>query len=108
MVKIDPLLNKITAAEKRTIHTYSVGCKPLIQSANVIVCYDRALEIDEKYANAYYNRACLKCKLNKINECLDDLKAAAKLDETVIELARKDVDFSSINDNQEFRLLVNR
>lgn len=73
-----------------------------------IECYDRALEINDRYVNAYYNRACSKCKIGKITECLDDLKMAISLDESNIELAKKDEDFNSIKDNEEFKILVNR
>ena len=73
-----------------------------------IECFDKALEIDSNYANAYYNRACSKCRLNRVNECLDDLKMAITLDENNIESAKKDEDFNSIKDNEEFKRLLSR
>ena len=66
------------------------------------------MKIDGYYGEAYYNRARSKCRLDKINECLDDLKIAIELDERYIDLAKKDEDFNSIKDNEEFRLLLSR
>ena len=44
--------------------------------------------------------------MNKINDCLDDLKMVIALDEKYIDLAKKDEDFNSVKDNKEFRLLL--
>jgi hypothetical protein len=66
------------------------------------------LKLDNKSASVCYNRARSKCKINKTNECLGDLKMAIELDEKYVDLANKDKDFDSIKDNGEFKLLISR
>lgn len=46
--------------------------------------------------------------LNEINECLVDLKMAVALEESNIELARKDEDFNVVRYYEEFNLLLSR
>ena len=60
-----------------------------------VECYDKVLKIDGYYGEAYYNRARSKCRLDKVNECLDDSQAI-ELDERYIDLAKKDEQFATV------------
>lgn len=75
--------------------------------SSLCVFYDsKSVRLNLKtYCNAWYKKACSKCKLNHINKCLNDLKMAIPIDENYIEFAKKE-DFNSIKNNEEFRSLL--
>jgi len=71
-----------------------------------IECFDQAIEIDEKYAKAWYNKACLESLRNNKQESIKYLKKAIELDEGYIEKAKLGADFDNICDSDEFKELI--
>ena len=53
-----------------------------------IECYNKALEINPNYAGALYNRACSNVKRGNIENALEDLKTAIKIDKEYIRSAK--------------------
>ncbi|MGA8128372.1 MAG: tetratricopeptide repeat protein, partial [Syntrophobacteraceae bacterium] len=43
--------------------------------------YDRAIEINPKYVEAYYNRAVAYAKLGNSSQAVEDLKTAARFND---------------------------
>ncbi len=69
--------------------------------------YSKAIEINPKYANAFYNRACAHALFSENKEQITaDLSRAIDLESTFKENARNDADFAKWKDKAWFRELV--
>jgi len=76
------------------------------RNEEAIKCYNKAIKIDEKYADAWYNKACLESLRNNEQESIKYLRKAIELDEIYIEKAKLDADFDNIRDSDEFKELI--
>ncbi|MCG8427649.1 MAG: hypothetical protein MI754_09865 [Chromatiales bacterium] len=68
---------------------------------------DQAVEQDEKYALAYWQRACAKAELGRQSEAIEDVKVAIQLSETLVEEVENEKFFESLKSSQAFREMVN-
>jgi tetratricopeptide (TPR) repeat protein len=71
-----------------------------------IKCFSKAIELKNDYPSAYYNRACAYCAEDDIENCIKDLEKVVKLDSNFKNIIKFDTDFSSIQDNERFKLLI--
>ncbi len=72
-----------------------------------IDCYDKALAIKPDYAEALYNKVCVKFKNGDIDSGLIDLKKSIELNkDKFIKLAKEDKDFDSIRNDERFKALI--
>jgi len=67
---------------------------------------EKAIEINENYANAWYNRACVYSLKGDKQKALSDLKQAIELDKKYKEMAKSDEDVKALWDDTEFKKLV--
>ncbi|KAA1246020.1 tetratricopeptide repeat protein [Aquimarina sp. RZ0] len=65
-----------------------------------------AIEYDDEYSLAYWQRACANAKLNKQTEALKDIKKALELSDTLQEELLNEKHFESLRDNNFFKLLI--
>jgi tetratricopeptide (TPR) repeat protein len=73
-----------------------------------ILSHDRALQIQPQSLSAIYNLACCHALQGNIDKSIDYLQRAIQLDPTkYIDLARKDDDFRSIQNDPRFIALLN-
>jgi len=68
--------------------------------------HDKAIGINPKDANAWYNRACAFSLWGKREEALEDLRKAIELDVKDKEDAKKDEDFNWLWEDEGFKRLV--
>ena len=75
---------------------------------DAIACYDKAIEIDEIYANAWYNRAIYKNKMKyKAEEVLADLRKSIEIGgEDYRRSAVKGMAFKNLKYNKAFKILL--
>ncbi|EPE3794192.1 tetratricopeptide repeat protein [Campylobacter lari] len=52
--------------------------------------YDKTIELYEEYAQAYINRGNTKIDLKMIEEAIEDLNKALKIDKTIMEQSIRD------------------
>jgi len=70
-------------------------------------CADTAVDINDTYEAALYNRACYRCLLGHPDELiLQDLERAIKLNTENKRFAREDKDFDSIKSNLAFKRMT--
>lgn len=65
-----------------------------------------AIEHDDEYSLAYWQRACAYAKLDKPNEALKDLVKALDLSDTLQDELLNEKHFESLHDNKSFKLLI--
>lgn len=81
------------------------GDKSLYNDANIWI--EKALLKDKQYARALYDRACYKHQLHRpIEEVLQDLRSAIKLNDIIKTIARLDPDFNDLHTDEKFKGLV--
>ena len=68
--------------------------------------YDKILETYPQHANTLYHKACSKALQTKLDESIDLLEQAIKLDLTFRVKARGDIDFDKMRGNDRFMKLV--
>lgn len=68
----------------------------------------KALEINPDMAIANYNIACYYCLQNKIEQAFYHLEKAIRIDAFFAEEARKDEDFNSIKNDEQFKQIIQR
>jgi tetratricopeptide (TPR) repeat protein len=69
--------------------------------------WDKVLEIDPNYANAYYNKACYFALQNQVELALENLQRAIELEpERCREMAKTDTDFDGIRGDVRFQELL--
>ncbi|MGH9999048.1 MAG: tetratricopeptide repeat protein [Nitrosopumilaceae archaeon] len=68
--------------------------------------YDKILETYPQRANVLYHKACSKALQNMLDESIDLLEQAIKLDLTFRIKAQGDIDFDKIRGNDRFMKLV--
>jgi tetratricopeptide (TPR) repeat protein len=68
---------------------------------------NRALEIDDKYAYAYWQRACSSCELGNLENALSDIKTSLNLSPYLKESLADEQSFENLKDNSEFQELIN-
>lgn len=69
---------------------------------------NQALEIDDKYANAFYQRAKAQLFLGYKDFAINDLEEALKLNEQYIEEIENDEEFNSLNKISKFSSLIKK
>ncbi|ODA35155.1 hypothetical protein A8L45_05195 [Veronia pacifica] len=67
---------------------------------------DQALEYDQDYALAYWQRACAKAKLDHKKDAIEDIKKAIELSSTLREELLGESYFESLKDDPDFLKLV--
>lgn len=65
-----------------------------------------AIEYDDSYSLAYWQRACAYAKLDKQAEALKDIEKALKLSETLQDELLKEKHFENLHANASFKLLI--
>jgi len=69
--------------------------------------WDKVLEIDPNYANAYCNKACYFALQNQVELALENLRRAIELEpERCRESAKIDADFDGIRGDVRFQELL--
>lgn len=67
--------------------------------------YEQAIRLNPDYAPAYYNRACACACQGEISGAIEYLRSAIKRDGRFRDYAKTDVDFDSIREHPELKLL---
>jgi len=67
---------------------------------------NQAIEHDEKYALAYWQRACAKAMLEQESEALEDIKIAINLTETLKDEIPSEIYFEKLKSNHDFKALM--
>ena len=67
---------------------------------------NQAIENDEKYALAYWQRACAKAMLDQESDALEDIKMAINLTETLRDEISNEIYFEKLKSNHEFQSLI--
>ncbi len=68
--------------------------------------YNQALQIQPDFADAYYNKACCYSLQEKIDLALEALQHAITLDSDCQEIAKTDLAFDRIRNDDRFRALI--
>jgi len=64
---------------------------------------NQALDNDNEYSLAYWQRACAKAEIGLIEEAIDDLETAIQLSETLREDIAEEKSFSNLQGNERFQ-----
>ena len=78
----------------------------LNRANEALLCSNKAIELDPLDANAWYNRSSYLVKKGELNEAIENLKEAIRLDNKYEESAKIDKDFDSIRNDARFKKLV--
>ncbi len=70
--------------------------------------YQRAIGINPNEANAIYNLACLAARQGNIEQTLNNLAKAIKLDRKYQALAKTESDFDRIRGDKRFQALLKK
>jgi tetratricopeptide (TPR) repeat protein len=73
---------------------------------DAIVAANKGLELSPNNPIGIYNRACVYCLKGDTANALADLKKAISMNPSFKESARKDEDFKSLYDNEDFKKLT--
>ena len=65
-----------------------------------------AIELDDEYSLAYWQRACSYSKLDKQNEALKDIKKALELSDTLEDKLLSEKHFENLHNNKSFKSLI--
>jgi len=65
-----------------------------------------AIEYDDEYALAYWQRACAYAKLDKQTEALKDIEKALKLSDTLQDELLNEKHFENLHENKLFKTLI--
>jgi tetratricopeptide (TPR) repeat protein len=69
---------------------------------------DQAIEINDSYALAYWQRACAKSKLGNTDEAMEDLKAAIDFEEHLKDEIQNEPYFENLKSHSGFKMLVEK
>ncbi len=69
---------------------------------------NRAIEIDDKYALAYWQRACAKAKLKQHDDAVADIKLATDLTDSLKTEVMNEVYFENLKDNKKYQVLIGK
>jgi tetratricopeptide (TPR) repeat protein len=67
---------------------------------------NQALELDNNYAFAYWQRACSNATLNNVNDSIEDIKKSLEISPNLQEELKHEDAFRSLYDNDEFKKLL--
>ncbi|GGW28164.1 tetratricopeptide repeat protein [Arenibacter certesii] len=67
---------------------------------------NHAIELDNEYALAYWQRACSYSKMDKQTEALNDIKKAIELSDTLEDELLNEKHFENLHDNKAFKSLI--
>jgi tetratricopeptide (TPR) repeat protein len=102
-------LDKATALDPKLFDAWNVKAGILAKMGRydeAIASVNNAVELMPNNSVCYYNRACMNClKGNKAN-ALADLKKAIDMNPSFKESARKDEDFKSLYNDEDFKKLT--
>jgi F0F1-type ATP synthase delta subunit len=65
-----------------------------------------AIEQDNEYALAYWQRACAKAKLEHYDDAVEDIKTAIELSESLSDEIESETYFENLKDNKKFKALL--
>ncbi len=68
----------------------------------------RAIEIDDKYALAYWQRACAKAKLGHHDDAIADIKLAIDLTDSLKTEVMNEIYFENLKNNKKFQILIGK
>jgi len=71
-----------------------------------IASINKAIELKPQYPANYYNRACFYCLKGETVNAMADLKKAIDGNPSFKKTARKDEDFQTLYDNEDFKKLI--
>lgn len=71
-----------------------------------IALFNKAIVRKKDYVDPYYNLSCLYARRNRINDSLFYMKAAAAINGSVIEWAKKDADMKNVVASREFKKMM--
>jgi tetratricopeptide (TPR) repeat protein len=77
------------------------------QVVEAINCFDKALEIQPYYSDAYYEKAGCYGLLGQVDYAISNLKQAIDLDLEYREMAKTDADFDRVRSDDRFQALLN-
>ena len=69
---------------------------------------DQAIEINDSYALAYWQRACAKSKLGNTDEAMEDLTAAINYEEYLKDEIKNEPYFENLKSHSGFQMLVEK
>jgi len=69
---------------------------------------DMAIEQDNEYALAYWQRACAKSKLKQYDDAVADIKIAIDLSESLSDEIEDETYFESLKENSKFKTLMKK
>ncbi|MBW5290401.1 MAG: TPR repeat containing protein [Candidatus Ruthia sp. Asou_11_S2] len=69
---------------------------------------NRAIEIDDKYALAYWQRACAKAKLGQHDDAVADIKLAIDLTDSLKTEVMNEIYFENLKNNKKFQVLIGK
>ncbi|BBB24219.1 conserved hypothetical protein [Isorropodon fossajaponicum endosymbiont JTNG4] len=69
---------------------------------------NRAIEINDKYALAYWQRACAKAKLGQHDDAVADIKLAIDLTDSLKAEVMNEIYFENLKNNKKFRVLTGK
>lgn len=67
-----------------------------------------AIEKDDSYSLAYWQRACASARLNKKKEAIKDIKKAIQLSDSLSDELQKESHFESLHETDEFKKLLEK
>lgn len=67
-----------------------------------------AIEKDDSYSLAYWQRACASARLNKNKEAIKDIKKAIQLSDSLSDELANETHFKSLHGTEEFKKLLNK
>lgn len=68
---------------------------------------DQALEHDNEYSLAYWQRACAKAEIGLVDEAVEDLETAINLSDTLKEEVAGEKSFKNLAGNEKFEQILN-
>jgi tetratricopeptide (TPR) repeat protein len=85
-----------------------VGYRNKGQYDQVISDYNKAIEINPKYALAYYNMGCIYSFQNNFSKALKYLELAFQNGYDNFDWIHKDTDWDNIRSSKEFKVLIDK
>lgn len=88
------------------LHNLGLALGRLKKYSEALEAFEKAIAVKDDKHESMYNAACVYALLGKRDGALDNLKKAIALDESYGAKAKKDKDFSSFKNDDEFKEIV--